>query len=80
MDSLRLLTDYLTLTHIFTGRKANIYSHMTPKLTGSHADQLSDAIYSVSQPTNDAIILERSPLAPVLVLYFSVEARNKIVS
>ena len=33
MDSLRLLTVYLTLTPIFSGRKAKIDLHMTPKLT-----------------------------------------------
>ena len=33
MDSLQLLTLYLTLTHIFSGRKAKINLHTTPKLT-----------------------------------------------
>ena len=33
MDSLQLLTHYLTLTPIFSGRKAKINLHMTPKLT-----------------------------------------------
>ena len=33
MDSLQLLTLYLTLTPIFSGRKAKINLHMTPKLT-----------------------------------------------
>ena len=33
MDSLRLLTVYLTLTPIFSGRKAKIDLHMAPKLT-----------------------------------------------
>ena len=34
MDSLKLLTLCLTLTHIFSGRKAKINLQMTPKLTG----------------------------------------------
>ena len=33
MDSLHLLTLYLTLTPIFSGRKAKINLHTTPKLT-----------------------------------------------
>ena len=33
MDSLQLLTLYLTLTPIFSGRKAKINLHTTPKLT-----------------------------------------------
>ena len=33
MDSLQLLILYLTLTHIFSGRKAKINLHTTPKLT-----------------------------------------------
>ena len=33
MDSLQLLTLYLALTPIFSGRKAKINLHMTPKLT-----------------------------------------------
>ena len=33
MDSLQLLTLYLTLTHILSGRKAKINLHTTPKLT-----------------------------------------------
>ena len=33
MDSLQLLTLYLALTPIFSGRKANINLHTTPKLT-----------------------------------------------
>ena len=33
MDSLQLLTIYLTLTPIFSGRKAKINLHTTPKLT-----------------------------------------------
>ena len=33
MDSLQLLTLNLTLTAIFSGRKAKIYLHTTPKLT-----------------------------------------------
>ena len=33
MDSLQLLTPYLTLTPIFSGRKANINLHTMPKLT-----------------------------------------------
>ena len=33
MDSLQLLTLYLTLTPIFSGRKAKIDLHTTPKLT-----------------------------------------------
>ena len=33
MDSLQLLTPYLALTPIFSGRKAKINLHTTPKLT-----------------------------------------------
>ena len=33
MDSLQLLTFYLALTPIFSGRKAKINLHTTPKLT-----------------------------------------------
>ena len=33
MDSLQLLTLYLALAPIFSGRKAKIKLHMTPKLT-----------------------------------------------
>ena len=33
MDSVQLLTLYLTLTPIFSGRKAKINLHTTPKLT-----------------------------------------------
>ena len=33
MDSLQLLTLYLALTPIFSGRKAKINLHTTPKLT-----------------------------------------------
>ena len=33
MDNLQLLTLYLALTPIFSGRKAKINLHMTPKLT-----------------------------------------------
>ena len=33
MDSLQLLALYLTLTPIFSGRKAKINLHTTPKLT-----------------------------------------------
>ena len=33
MDSLQLLTLYLALTPIFSGRKANINLHTTPKIT-----------------------------------------------
>ena len=33
MDSLQLLTLYLTLTPMFSGRKAKINSHTTPELT-----------------------------------------------
>ena len=69
MDSLRLLTVYLTLTPIFSGRKAKIDLHMAPKLTV--VMPISCLLRSIQfpSPQNDAITPERSPLAPVLVLY-----------
>ena len=69
MDSLRLLTVYLTLTPIFSRRKAKIDLHMAPKLT--EVMPISCLLRSIQfpSPQNDAIIPERSPLAPVLVLY-----------
>ena len=69
MDSLRLLTVYLTLTPIFSGRKAKIDLHMTSKLTV--VMPISCLLRSIQfpSPQNDAITPERSPLAPVLVLY-----------
>ena len=69
MDSLRLLIVYLTLIPIFSGRKAKIDLHMTPKLTV--VMPISCLLRSIQFPCpqNDAITPERSPLAPVLVLY-----------
>ena len=76
MDSLRLLTVYLTLslTPIFSGRKAKIDLHMTPKLTV--VMRISCLLRSIQfpNPQNDTITPERSPLAPVLVLYVFSQA------
>ena len=57
MDSLQLLTLYLTLTPIFSGRKAKINLHMTPKLTV--VMPISCLLRSIQfpSPQNDAIIL-----------------------
>ena len=58
-----------TLIPIYSGRKAKIDLHMTPKLTvGMPISCLLRSIQFPS-PQNDAITPERSPLAPVLVLY-----------
>ena len=64
MDSLRLLTVYLTLTPIFSSRKAKIDLHMTPKLTV--VMPISCLLRSIQFPARKMM---RSPLAPVLVLY-----------
>ena len=55
MDSLRLLTVYLTLTPIFSSRKAKIDLHMTPKLTV--VMPISCLLRSIQfpSPQNDAI-------------------------
>ena len=64
MDSLRLLTVYLTLTPIFSGRKAKIDLHMImmPKLTV--VMPISCLLRSIQfhSPQNDAITPGRSPL------------------
>ena len=69
MDSLRLLAVYLTLTPIFSGRKAKIDLHMMPKLTV--VMPISCLLRSIQfpSPQNDAITPGRSPLAHVLDLY-----------
>ena len=58
MDSLRLLTVYLTLTPIFSGRKAKNDLHMTPKLTV--VMPISCLLRSIQfpSPQNDAITPE----------------------
>ena len=55
MDSLQLLTLYLTLTPIFSGRKAKINLHTTPKLTV--VMPISCLLRSIQflSPQNDAI-------------------------
>ena len=82
MESLRLLTVYLTLTctPIFSGRKAKIDLHMTPKLTVVMPISCLLRSIQVPSPQNDAITPERSPLAPVLVLYVSVEPRLNLLT
>ena len=69
MDSLWLLTVYLTLTPIFSARKAKIDLHVTPNITV--VMPISCLLRSIQfpSPQNDAITPKRSPLAPVLVLY-----------
>ena len=55
MDNLQLLTLYLTLTPIFSGRKAKINLHTTPKLT--EVMPISCLLRSIHfpSPQNDAI-------------------------
>ena len=80
MDSLQLLILYLTLTPIFSGRKANINLHTMPKLTVlSHVDQLSAASIQFPSPQSDAITSCTCACFSATCL-FSVEPRNKIVS
>ena len=55
MDSLRLLTVYLTLTPIFSGRKAKIDLHMTPKLTVVMPISCPLRSIQFPSPQNDAI-------------------------
>ena len=83
MDSLQLLTVYLTLTRIFSGRKAKIDLHMTPKLTV--VMPISCLLrYLFSFPARKMITscTPRSDHLLHLCLFcmFSVEPRNKIVS
>ena len=61
MGNLQLLTVYLTLTPIFSGRKANIYLHTTPKL--SVVMPISCLLRSIQFPSTqkDAITQGRSP-------------------
>ena len=84
MDSLQLLTLYLTLTHIFSGGKAKINLHTSLKLTV--VMRISYLLQSIQFPKSakwcDHLL---DPLAPVLVFLqlrcmFSVESRYKIVS
>ena len=68
-------TDSLPYTYTYIlGRKAKIDLHMTPKLTV--VMPISCLLRSIQfpNPQNDAITPERSPLAPVLVLYVFSQA------
>ena len=57
MDSLQLLTLYLTLTQIFSGGKAKIKLHATPKLTEGLVMPINCLLRSFKfpSPQNDAI-------------------------
>ena len=77
MDGLQLLTLYLTLrsTHIFSGRKAKINLHTTPKLK---VVMLINCLLLCDLFSFPVRKMMRSPLAFLLLCcMFSVEPRNK---
>ena len=55
MDSLQLLALYLTLTHIFSGGKAKINLHTTPKLTVVMSINCPLQSIKFPSPQNDTI-------------------------
>ena len=69
MDSLQLLTLYLTLTHIFSGGKAKINLHTTPKLTVVMS--INCLLWSIQfpSPQNDAITSCCRACFPATLLY-----------
>ena len=80
MDSLQLLTLYLTLTHIISGGKAKINLHTTPKLTVLMSINCLLRSNHFPSPQNDAITSCTCACFPATSLHVLVEPRNKIVS
>ena len=76
MDSLQLLTLYLTLTPIFSGRNAKINLHTTPKLTVVMSISCLLRSIQFPSPQNDAITTCNCSCFPATSLYVFSRAQQ----